>query len=721
MPDTRVDFSYTFAPPHRLTVGRPEDSRRTLLDLEPGGLRLSWTYDDLTDSRRYPLATFKTPQTAWELRLSIEIDGVKIQDSRWSRVDGWLPALENVYSDPRGRVELQVFGCRTAAVAHIQLTNLDAQPHRFVLLCERPGGLSGYNPAWVDPTSAPGDHLLAGWSERADRVTVLGTCAQAYSLEESGRPPGATILLMAWDLAAGATADGQLVRPYEAYQADLSSLRAQDWDAEIAAAWAEWHEWIERAAPVHVPDHGVEDAFRACLADLFIMREPVGAGYIAAVPGTEGYRAPNPVEPAIVAIALDQMGLHTEAAYGYRMNLDLQEANGDWSEPKGWGHLVWCCSGFKAWMILEHYRHTGDTAYLREMFPRLAASARFQYRQRERMRAVPGAAVGLMPPGMGDCGLMDETNYYGIFLPHNIWAVYADRLALEAGQILAGQGELDDPGILTELEKISTIASRDLLAALERGAIQEDGYRWIPGVSGKTCGSRWGALNAYYPTRLLPPEHNLVTGTMRKLEEHISPGGHPVHTGWMEDGCWIAITLDNLAENHLARGNGDAAARYFYATLNHATPLVTWCEERGQEAGTPKTSGDRQHLWTPVAVVRCLRDMLVMEAEDTLHLALGADRAWLASGQPLGIERASTHFGDISYQLRFDAAARKVTGRIAFARRRQPEAIQIHLRMPEDWSSRSISSTPGADLHIVGQSLSWRRPEDTLDFELILD
>ena len=106
---------------------------------------------------------------------------------------------------------------------------------------------------------------------------------------------------------------------------------------------------------------------------------------------------------------------------------------------------------------------------------------------------------------------------------------------------------------------------------------------------------------------------------------------------------WVAITLDNVAEVHLARGNGDAAVRYLYATLNHATPLYTWCEERGQEPGTAKCSGDRQHLWTPVAVVRAIRDSMVMEDGDGLQLALGPHASWLASGQPVGgIAGAST-------------------------------------------------------------------------------
>jgi hypothetical protein len=718
MTKPQVDFSYAFATPHRLTVGRPEDSHRTLVDLEPGGMRLSWSYDDLTDSRRYPLATFKTPVSAWELRLSVEIDGVPIKESRWTRLEGWLPALENIYSDPRGRVTLEVDGCRSAAVVNIRVENLDARSHRFVVTCVRPGGWSGYNPAWVDPASGPGDHLLAGWMERADRVTVLGIGAERYTLQAGTRPPGATTLPMIWDLGPRESGGGRLVRPYEAYKADLDALRQKDWNAEVATARAEWRQLIGRAAHMHIPDRDVENAFRACLADLFIMREPVGNGYIASLPGTEVYRAPNPVEPALVAIALDQLGLHAKAATGYRMCLDLQEADGDWSEPKGWGHLVWCCSGFKSWMILEHYHHTGDRAYLREMFPRLAASARFQQRQREGARAL---AAGLMPPGMGDCGLMDEDNFYGIFLPHNIWAVYADKLALEAAQILAGCGELEEPGILAELQEIFETGRRDLLEALDRGAIQEQGYRWIPGVSGKTGGSRWGALNALFPSHLLPREHELIEGTIRKIEEQISPGGHPVHTGWMVDGCWVAITLDNLAEAHLVRGNGDAAARYFYATLNHATPLVTWCEERGQEPATPTTSGDRQHLWTPVAVVRCLRDMMVMEDGDELHLGLGAERSWLASGRPLGIEKASTHFGNVSYRLSFDKKTRELSGKVNFERREAINAINVHLRLPDPWNAKSALVSSGRGVSLIEEGLRWDQPQGLLEFKIQLD
>jgi hypothetical protein len=47
--EERVDFAYAFAPPHRITIGRPGASEKTLLDVEPGSLTVSWSYEDLRD------------------------------------------------------------------------------------------------------------------------------------------------------------------------------------------------------------------------------------------------------------------------------------------------------------------------------------------------------------------------------------------------------------------------------------------------------------------------------------------------------------------------------------------------------------------------------------------------------------------------------------------------------------------------------------------------
>jgi hypothetical protein len=708
---SRVDFSYAFATPHRLTVGRPDNSDRTLLDLQPGYLRMAWTYDDLRD---YPLASFKTPTTNWDIHLTPQLDGADFEASSWTRLAGWLPALLNTYECPQARVTLEVVGGQTAALIRVRATNTDKRRHQFVLRSE--SKRFGENPAWVAPGELPGDSLLAAWGERADRVLLMGVGGDRWSLATDGKAAGPRVLELVWDLGPGETREGFLIRPYQAYAAELPELRGRDWTGEFGGGIAEWEALVERASHLQIPDQGVANAWKACFADLFIMREPVGHGYLAAVPGTECYRAPNAFEAAIVAVAIDQAGLHKEAARGYRMCLEMQEDDGNWNDPKGWGHLMWGGAGFKCWAAMEHYRLTGDRRFLSNLFPRMLSSSRWQETQRQKTRVSqskrPPLTYGLLPRGMGDCGLLDDGDLYGVFLPHNIWAVYADRLAVEAATLLGLTEEA------AELKDIYERGRKDLLSAMERGAIEEAGYRWIPGVPGKTSGSRWGALNALTPSGLLPAGHELITGTLRNIESHISAGGIPIHTGWMAEGMWVAITLDNIAAAHLARGNGDAAADYLYATLNHGTPLYTWCEERGQEPGTEQCSGDRQHLWTPVAVVRCIRDCMVREDGLTLQLGLGVPREWLGSGQAVGVEKAPTHFGPVSWRLQYDAGRSVVSGEVIFPRRQSPETVTLHLRLPEGRRAVTVAHQTGAELLADEGTLRWARPHGTVRFEV---
>jgi hypothetical protein len=144
---TRVDFSYAFATPHRITVGRPDASDRTLLDLMPGSLRMSWTYDNLSMSN-YPPLSFRTPPTLWNINITPLIDSMPISKSLWSRLEGVLPGLENVYKDDAGSVRFEVLSGMTAALVHIRIINIDTKPHQFAIRCDSVNW--GENPAWIE-------------------------------------------------------------------------------------------------------------------------------------------------------------------------------------------------------------------------------------------------------------------------------------------------------------------------------------------------------------------------------------------------------------------------------------------------------------------------------------------------------------------------------------------------------------------------------------------
>ncbi len=707
--ECKVDFSYAFAAPHRITIGRPDASDRTLMDLLPGSLKMLWTYDNLSMANYPPLA-FRAPKTMWDIKIKPEIDGKSFTDSRWTRLDKVLPGLENVYEDAAGSVRLEALSGMTAALIRAEVNNTDSRPHQYVIRCDCNWGM---NPAWVDPVWNPGDNLQAGWNDRADRVLILGVGADTYSLRDDKIPPGAQNMVLLWNLKPGEKRQGWIIRPYSGYEADLPALRKKDWTMEMGQGKQEWLRLLGKASKIYIPDPGVANAYLACLADLFIMREPLGEGRIVGVPGTEGYRAGNSGEPLIVAVALDQNGLHEESLAESATSVNVQETDGCWADKGGWCHLFWATSGFKSRAIMEHYRITGDKNYLAKLYPRMVASSRWQNQQRSRMHtgdSEHSLTYGLMPRGFGDCGLKNDEDNYGVFFPHNIWSVYADRCSLEAAQIL---GKSKD---IPELKKIFETALNDLLVALDRGAIKEKDYRWIPGASGKTSGSFWGTLNILSPCGLLPPDHELVTGTLRKIESNISKGGQPLHTGWMPDGAWVAITLDNLAQVHLDRDNGDAAVRYLYSSLNHGTPLYTWCEERGQEPGTTKTSGDRQHLWTPVAVVRLVRDLLVMESTDGLKLASGTAREWLGSGKPVGISGACTHHGKVSYQMQYDSSSSKVTGEISFDEHSSAAWATLYIRLPAGLKVKSVNPESETSVLPGGEGIRWTRPRGKIKF-----
>lgn len=699
----QVDFGYAFAPPHRMTVARPEASEKTLLDLEPGHLTLSWTYDDL---RKDPLALFDPPQIKWRIKVEPFLDGMPFPQSRWKRGEEFLPMLENQYTDSSGTVQLEAIGGATGAVVRVTMKNSDSKAHRFSLVSEVLGGWVNHNPAWIVPGEDP-DSLVAGAAERPDRVLLFGVGAAEFPVDKN-------TMTLALNLRPGETQVSWLVRPYLAYQQDLAGLRKKDWTAEFEAAKEEWRALLARAVSIQIPDHSVRNAFYACVGDLFIMREPLADGYTGMICGTEVYRDPNPFDCSLGAIALEKAGFHAEAANGLRVHLEMQEPDGNWADPKGWVDHMWGASGMKAWAAMEHYRLTGDRTYLQTLFPRLAASSRWQELQRQKSRTAKNEAsstYGLMPRGMGDAGLMNGSDYFGVFYPHNILAVFADALTIEAAGIL---GEPD-----SELRRIHETALNDLRASLRKGSIRDDGFEWIPGSPANTSGSLWGTLYALYPTRILEADDPLITGTLKKMEFIVSPGGQPVHTGWMVNGTWVAISLDNLAETHLILDQGDTAIAYLYSTLNHGTPLHTWCEERGLEPDARETSGDRQHLWTPVAVVRFLRDALVMEQPDGLHLGLATARTWLTQGKTVGIREAPTYFGNVTYKLESDVDNGAIRAEITAPDREPVKEIVLHLRHPQRKPMRRVivNGARSQDFDATNELVRISQPKGTIAVE----
>src|SRR5262249_3260326 len=79
-----------------------------------------------------------------------------------------------------------------------------------------------------------------------------------------------------------------------------------------------------------------------------------------------------------------------------------------------------------------------------------------------------------------------------------------------------------------------------------------------------------------------------------------------------------------------------------------------------------------------------VRWMLVLEDsdEDRLYLAKGIPRQWLLSGKKIGIERAPTRWGRISFGLEEDLKTSKISGQVELFGTKLPKEIQFKIRLP---------------------------------------
>ena len=705
-----VNFFYSFAPPHRLTVAMPDHSSKTLLDCENGKLSMLWTYKDL---KFLPYDSSNPIIANWKVQMQPKINGIFCERSFWNRKKGYLPVLENFYETEKVSILLEVVGASNAAIVKITLQNKSAEDQEIQLPWVSTEGNRGYNPGWIDETK-DSDCLLAGWRAPANQILILGIGADDYPIEVNKT----TQLNMNFILKPNETKTAWLIRPYKKYDSDIEKLRKEDWNVQFNKACNAWIELLKPVTKIIVPDERVCNAYYAGICDIFIMREPIGGGFLTIVPGTNIYRSgPNPLEPAIATVALDQAGLHDDAVKGFSLNWSLQEENGDWTEPGGWGHLMWASSGYKAWSLMEHFLHTRDTLFLQENYHLLVASSRWQHKERQKTRTMKNTnslTYGLMPRGMGDCGLMDGNSIYGYFYSHNIWAVFADSLSYCAAKIL------DKKEDEKEMKQIYKQAKFDLLMSMKKGAIKEkDEVSWLASTPGKKGGSSWGLMSAIFPTSLLSPHDSLMSGTIKHYTTNVSPGGLHLHTGWQWDGMWAAISLNDYAEAYLVRGESDKANELLYAVLNHGTPLYSWCEERGKFPNTIKKYGDLQHLWTPIATVRFIRDMLIMEDRQTLHLARGINREWLYSGKKIGVEKASSYFGDVSYQLSFDKEKSKLSGTILLESDLMFLSNEIILHCPLP-NGLKISKTSNGSIINNGSDIMFKMNNNVISFEAIV-
>jgi hypothetical protein len=379
--------------------------------------------------------------------------------------------------------------------------------------------------------------------------------------------------------------------------------------------------------------------------------------------------------------------------------------------------------GAVLWALGEHYFFTRDQDWLRRTAPSMERAADWVAEQRkltevlDRGEKVP--EYGLLPAGH-----LEDNDDWGHWFSVNAFAA--------AGMIRLAQALADIRAPETSRYRDEAEAYlRDLREAVQRArqmapVIQLRNNTYVPYVPTRPYqhirlfGPTRVAYYSRYPQKVLPlyrlaatrevlygPMILLATGVVHAdeplanwvlddWEDNVTMSsslGLNVH-GWVDDNLWFSqggmvfqANLQNPISTYLRRNEVPAALRNLYNDFVACYyPTVNVFTEEYHLWRSP--SGPFYKVPDEAKFVNRVRDLLVREEGDTLWLAAGTPRRWLAPGETIKVREGPSYFGPVSYGL--EAQEDGVEAHVTLPRRNPPKTAWLVLRAPVGKHVRSV-------------------------------
>jgi hypothetical protein len=457
--------------------------------------------------------------------------------------------------------------------------------------------------------------------------------------------------------------------PTEAGSAEYKEVEAARFDEAHAATLRLWRQTLDRGMKIEVPEPKVVETFRASLVYDLLALDMVDGATVQTVNDFQYHRF-YLRDAADFVRMYDATGYPEIAARVLSLFPSRQQPDGNFlSQPgqyDGWGEAMWAFG--------EHFRRTHDVAFANSIYPGVVRAVDWLAKAR--------AADPLHVMPMSD---VRDNEYVSAHLTgYNFLALGGLQSAIElakatghAADAARFQAEYDDyhRTFFTLLDAITKKTGGYIPPALDAPA-------------GGWGGTDWGNLLAVTPVPLLDPHDARVTATLQKAQarykEGIATYSEP------DDGEFLHhyLTIKNTL-TELVRGDQEQAIREFYAELLHTSSTHTGFEYAIRPWGSRDFEGNlAPHGWFAADYRNLLRNMMVREEGDTLHLLSAVSPEWIGAGKRIAVTRAPTEFGPIDFALEMPAET-TATLHIQAAWTSAPEAMVLHL----PWFMQAASIT----------------------------
>ena len=467
--------------------------------------------------------------------------------------------------------------------------------------------------------------------------------------------------------------------------AQVEALRATS--AVTFDTWARrtvsfWEALLARGTQIDVPEAKPMDVYRASLVYQFIGRDK---GDLRA--GEGFYDSLYLRDAAYQAISLAQAGYLDEARRSLEHFLRFQGKDGFFCTQGGQldGH------GYAMWAMVEYYRLSGDVAWLRRVYPQLARAVEWVRKARRKETDADSPFFGILPAAPADGENLWDGKHH--IIGYDWWSLRGLQSAARAARALGKDS--DAAAYAREFDQFRKCIFR----ALDRTKLA-----YIP-PSYEKAGTHWGNLEAIFPSLLVEPTDKRLAATLEFVRTRFGAAADG-NGGGFQDGViqWsppgsgaIHPYMSQFVTNsHIIRGEQDRAVDGFYSFLLHTTSTQGFPE--GVHHRIRKAWGDTvPHLWAAALYHITLRNMLVREQGDVLHLLSAVPAHWLDAGKQVRVTGAPTQFGKASFTAAAEAGAIRI--RLGAPRRSPPARVVVHLPTGIEATGASLD---GVKLAVAG-------------------
>jgi hypothetical protein len=469
---------------------------------------------------------------------------------------------------------------------------------------------------------------------------------------------------------------------------EAQQVRQADYDDVFAATMAYWEERVLARAPLQVPEAKVQEYLVAGTIANLLAVDRIGEDTITNVNKFHYHDWYGGSDPTNMLRAMEYMGLTEVAREGFLYWRKMQFPDGAFKMHNHPQVQYWELFGWNLWGWHGHYRLTRDRDFLGRVYPGVVAACAWQDRETSQ------DPLGLWPVAtIGDDAFLKNCRQTG----QQFWTLaglkYAIYLAHEMGR------PEDAARFAAQYERFNAAFQ----PALDAQVAQTGGY--IPPALERTLdGNDWDNLLTLYPEVLFDPMDPRVEATLRHVrgeyEEGILRYIWPAAVSregdtfiYNEQPMLHYWQTPNNTQVSLVRGTAwdqEWALKELYALLLHTTSTHL----PGEFGTIPWSTRECSHCFnilpqgiTIAKTIEVIRNMLVREQGEDLHLLSTVSPAWVQPGKQIALRQAPTAFGPVDMTV--TAAADRLTISLPTQFRNQPERLWV--RVPWFFATRTIT------------------------------